>query len=124
MEETQNRHNQTETAQIRKTNVMECDYPMQDGEHDYKGFMMDFAIADKFGANEVLDTFKRCEEWKDNVEYWASLILTLNHRLWEHYNNGNMSMAVLYDRIWRKAQSWGYEHFKDDELLYLDRFLD
>ena len=37
-------------------------------DFDYKGFMQDFMIADRFGEAAVRDTYKRAfREWKDNV---------------------------------------------------------
>ena len=94
-------------------------------EFDYKGFMQDFRIADRFGKKAVEDTFKRAhDEWKDNVQYYASLVLTLNHWLWYHYDHGDEERARLYDRLWKKADSYGCWHFKGDDLSYFYRFLD
>ena len=92
---------------------------------DYKGFMTDFAIADKFGEAAVIDTFNRTfKEWKNNVEYFASFVLTLNHRLWLHYENGRTSQARLYDGLWKKAHAFGTEHFKGKDAEYYFSFLD
>jgi hypothetical protein len=87
-------------------------------EFDYKGFMQDFAIADMFGENAVRDTYKRCQEWKDNAEYWAALVLTLNHRGWM-YRDKNENMCHLYAELWEKAHDHGLSHFKgEDAELY------
>ena len=96
-----------------------------DGEFDYKGFMQDFAIADMFGADAVKDTYRRAfEGWKDNVDYFSSLVLTLNHRLWMHYNNGNNKMALLYDALWKQADGYACEHFKGKDAEYYFNFTD
>lgn len=92
---------------------------------DYKGFMQDFIIADAFGEKAVRDTYKRAKrEWKDNVNYFASLVMTLNHRLWIHYEHGNEGMAKLYDELWKDADAWGCSHFTGKDAEYYYSFLD
>lgn len=99
--------------------------PTDQPEHDYKGFWMDFTIADLYGKKAVRDTYKRAfDEWKDNVDYYASFVLTLNHRLWMHYDAGRIELAKLYDELWKKADSYGYRHFKGDDLIKYHNFLD
>lgn len=94
-------------------------------DFDYKGFMTDFAIADRFGIAAVRDTYDRAfKEWKDNVSYFASLVMTLNHRLWMWYDAKNERMAKLYDELWKKADEWGCEHFTGADAEYYFRFLD
>ena len=93
-------------------------------EYDYKGFMMDFRIADRFGVKAIKDTYKRAfDEWKDNVDYYASLVMTLNHLIWHHYQT-NEPIARVYDELWRKAHSYGVKHFKGKDLEYYVNFLD
>ena len=94
-------------------------------EFDYKGFMRDFAIADLFGEGAVRDTYNRAkEEWKDNADYYGSFVMTLNHRLWWHYDNGNENYARLYDELWREANESIYELFEGEELSQIIQFLD
>ena len=94
-------------------------------EFDYKGFMMDFRIADKFGIAAIKDTFNRAHnEWKDNADYYASFVMTLNHLLWYHYEKGNMKLAEVYDELWKKADAFVYENFKGEELQKILAFLD
>lgn len=94
-------------------------------DFDYKGFMQDFAIADRFGEAAVRDTFKRAfREWKENVEYYASFVMTLNHRLWMWYDKGNGQMARLYDELWKKADEYGCDHFTGKDAEYYFSFLD
>lgn len=92
-------------------------------EHDYKGFMQDFRIADMFGESAIRDTYRRCKEWKDNVEYWASLVMTLNHLIW-WWDGKNEARAKLYDELWRDADAWGREHFDGKDAEYYFNFLD
>jgi hypothetical protein len=94
-------------------------------EFDYKGFMQDFRIADMFGSHAIKDTFNRADkEWKTNADYYGSLILTLNHLLWYHYNNNNIEYAKIYDELWRKANDLIYTYFKGAELQKILAFLD
>jgi hypothetical protein len=95
------------------------------GEFDYKGFMQDFRIADCFGVNAVKDTFNRAhEEWKNNADYYASFVMTLNHLIWFHYERGNMTLAKVYDTLWKKADAFVYKNFKGEELQKIIEFLD
>lgn len=94
-------------------------------DFDYKGFMQDFMIADRFGEAAVRDTYRRAfKEWKNDVEYYASFVMTLNHRLWMWYERKNDRMAKLYDELWRKADEYGCGHFKGEDAEYYFRFLD
>ena len=105
--------------------MLEPNCPGTESQPDYKGFWTDFTIADIFGEKAVNDTYNRAfREWKESVEYFASLVLTLNHRLWMHYESGNEKLARLYDRLWKRANSYGYGHFKGKELQYYHEFLD
>lgn len=94
-------------------------------EFDYKGFMQDFKIAEHFGKAAIFDTWKRAmNEWRDNVEYFASFVLTLNHLMWNHYHENQIAISHYYEELWRKADQFAYGHFKGDDLSYYIRFLD
>lgn len=95
------------------------------GENPYKGFMQDFMIADKYGEASVRNTYKRAfDEWKDSVEYFASLVCTLNHQIWNHYEAGNEPLARVYNELWKTADEFAYEHFTGKDLLFYSNFLD
>lgn len=94
-------------------------------EFDYKGFMQDFRIADTFGMEAIKDTFNRAhDEWKNNADYYASFVMTLNHLIWYHYDHGNEEYARLYDSLWKKADAFVFKHFKGKELQKIIAFLD
>lgn len=95
-------------------------------DYDFKTtFWSDFSIADKFGIEGIKDTFKRAfEEWKNNYIYLTELVLVLNWKLWEHYENGNDSIARVYNDLWEQAQSYGYDNLEGEELSYFIRTLD
>lgn len=82
-------------------------------------FWLDFTIADKFGTKAIKDTYNRAfGEWKSNVEYVTELVIVLNHKIWQHYENGNNSYAALYDELWRECDNWCVDNLKGDDLDY------
>ena len=94
-------------------------------EKDFTTFYMDFTIADHFGIEAIKDTFNRAfEEWKTDYKYLTFLVLNLNHKIWEHYENRNEEYARLYDKLWRQADEYAMEHLQDDKLQYYLNILD
>lgn len=79
-------------------------------------FWMDFSIADKFGTEAIEDTYNRAfEEWKDDVEYFAELVLVLNHKSWVMASRGDDEKGRLYADLYYKANDYGLEHFTEEE---------
>lgn len=88
-------------------------------------FWQDFTIADHFGLGAIQDTYNRAfKEWREMVDYLAELVLVLNHKIWEHYDNGNMAMARLYDKLWRECDEWACNNLKGDDLQLYYRITD
>ena len=82
-------------------------------------FFMDFSIADVFGANAVKDTYKRAfNEWKDDYKMLTALVVTLNHKIWQHYEAENNKLALVYDELWKKADQYAYDTLKNEALKY------
>lgn len=87
-------------------------------------FWSDFTIADAFGTEAIKDTFNRAfKHWKDNYEYLTELVLVLNWKIWQHYEK-NETYAKLYNELWIKADNYGLDNLKGDELNYFIRTLD
>ena len=87
-------------------------------------FFMDFSIADVFGANAIKDTYKRAfKEWKSDYRMLTALVVTLNHKIWEHYET-NKPLAQLYNSLWEKADAYAMAHLKGEELSYFFRTTD
>lgn len=88
-------------------------------------FWQDFSIADIFGSiSAVKDTFNRAfDEWKDNYIYLTELVMVLNHKIWEHYEN-NEQLAEVYNDLWVKADNYACNNLKGEELSYFYRITD
>ncbi len=89
-------------------------------------FPMDFSIADAFGANAVKDTFKRAfNEWKSNYVYLTELVITLNLKIWQHYQkNGSCELSRLYNELWEEADNYACENLKGKELDFFYKITD
>lgn len=81
-------------------------------------FYHDFSIADNFGINAIKDTFNRAfNEWKDDYKFLTELVMVLNWKIFEHYEN-NESIARVYDSLWKQADEYAMENLKDKEAKY------
>lgn len=87
-------------------------------------FWTDFTIADRFGENAIKDTYKRAfNEWKDNYIYLTELVMVLNWKIWEHFEN-HTSFVKVYDELWKEADLYACENLKGEELSYFYRTTD
>ena len=88
-------------------------------------FWQDFTIADKYGRNAINDTYRRAfGEWKSDYRYVTDLVMVLNHKIWQHWENKNNELAEVYDKLWRVADEWCMENLKGEELNYFLRTTD
>lgn len=90
-------------------------------------FWQDFSIADLYGPEAVLDTFKRAfREWCHDVEYIAEMSLVLNHKgFWYNSasekkdNNGFLAlMSELYFNLYEQLNEWAKDNYKDADAEY------
>lgn len=87
-------------------------------------FWEDFSIADVFGIGAVKDTYNRAfKGWKDNYEYLTELVMVLNWKIWQHYEN-NEPLARVYNDLWQQADSYAVNNLKGEELDYFYRTTD
>lgn len=81
-------------------------------------FYEDFSIADNFGLSAIKDTYKRAmEAWKSDYKYLTELVMALNWKIWEHYEQ-NDAYAKLYDKLYREADEYACNNLKGEELSY------
>lgn len=83
-------------------------------------FFSDLTIADKFGEAAVRDTYERCfKEWKSDVRYFTEFVVALNRKLCQHYEEGDMKLARVYDELRQTADTWARDNYKwEDEKYY------
>lgn len=88
-------------------------------------FWNDFTIADKFGVNAIQDTFDRAfKEWKTNRAYLTELVMVLNHKIWQHYEQHNDEYSHLYNKLWQQADEYAINNLKGDDLTYFYNMTD
>lgn len=88
-------------------------------------FYMDFSIADRFGIDAILDTYKRAmKDWKRDYRYLTELVMALNWKIWEHWDSGNEKVARFYNRLWEEAAEYAKKNLKGKELDYYYRTTD
>lgn len=81
-------------------------------------FWEDFSIAEKFGVNAIMDTYKRTfNAWKENYIYLTELVMVLNHKMWVWYEN-NDNLSTTYGELWEVADNYACENLKNKELEY------
>lgn len=87
-------------------------------------FPMDFSIADAFGINAIKDTFHRAfRDWKSNYIYLTELVITLNWKIFEHYES-NDDYARLYNELWEYVDEYACNNLKGEELDFFYRITD
>lgn len=81
-------------------------------------FYLDFGIAETFGEQAIKDTYaKAFEDWKHDYKYLTELVMVLNWKIWEHYED-NDKLARLYNDLWEQADSYACDNLKGEELTY------
>lgn len=93
-------------------------------QFDYNGYFdrLKAKEATKKELAEMADVIFK--EASPDVKTYAKFVMSLNHLLWHHYNNGNERVARWYDELWRKYDHWAYRHFKGSDLSWYVQFLD
>ena len=87
-------------------------------------FFEDFGIAEPFGKNAILDTYKRGLEYaKTDYKVLTEFVMVLNWKIWEHYGH-NDTLAKIYNDLWIKADKYATSNLKGDELKYFYRTTD
>lgn len=103
----------------------QCSYPEWEAKRPDSTFYADFSVADVYGEKAIQDTYNNCfNGWKDNVQYFTEFVGALNHKLWFWYNKQVEEYAKLYDKLWKEADAYGSEHFKEEDAKHYFAVLD
>ena len=87
-------------------------------------FWQDFTIAEKFGIKAVKETFDKVfEEWHEDYKYLTELVMVLNWKIWEHYQN-DKELAKVYNDLWEQTDNYACENLKNEELDYFYNITD
>ena len=90
------------------------------GEKLISSFRVDFKIADAFGAEAIIDTYKRAKsEWHFSVEYMAELVLSLYWAI-----TTNIKFASLYYDLWQDCHNFCCSHFTGDDLTKYNKLIE
>jgi len=89
---------------------------------DYKRittYTSDFSIAEWCvpvdGMNAIADTLKNAlDNWRDNVEWFAEIILVVNLKSWEHAARGNNEYGKMYSELFYMVQALYFDWFDGD----------
>jgi len=94
-------------------------------EREFKTtFYEDFSMAEMFGKEAIIDTYKRClSEWSSDIKYFTEFVVALKHKLWDWYEK-DIKVARLYDKLWREADSLALEIFQGKDKEYYLRETD
>ena len=96
-------------------------------ERESTTFCRDFMMAEVYGVAAIRDTFNRAfAGWKSHYKYLTELATTLNHRLhyWFNAAGEDDERTKLYNELWQRADDWGYNNLKGEELSFFLRVLD
>lgn len=87
-------------------------------------FYTDMSIADAFGAEAVVDTYKRIMKgWSKSYKALTEFVMALNWKIWEHYKS-KQNLARVYNELYFKAKQYAVENLKGEELDYFFKTTD
>ncbi len=82
-------------------------------------FWQDFSIAEKFGKEAIVDTYKRAKKgWGKDKIYGTELSMVLNHKCWFHYEIHNEEISQLYSELWAEYHDFVLDNWKNENLAY------
>ena len=85
-------------------------------------FTADFSIAEwaeQVEKGAIIDTFKRAiNEWHNNIEYFAELIIAVNMKCWEHHARGKNNLSELYGELYYIAKDMYFTWFDESNKDY------
>lgn len=100
-----------------------CEYNFERNlREDYKRkttYTSDFSIAEWCvnidGMSAIADTLSNAlTNWRDNIEFFAEIILVLNMKSWEHHARGNNEYSQMYSELYLSAKDLYFDWYDAD----------
>lgn len=106
-------------GQLAQANFEAAITSMQPDYNIVSTFASDFAIADAFGADAVEDTYERSmASFSEDVFMLTEMSLVLNWAIWRYWELHEQELSIMYDKLWKKLDSYMMSHFTGDELQF------
>ena len=95
---------------------------------DYKRittYTSDFSIAEWCvpveGMNAIADTLRNAlTNWRDNVEWFAEILLVVNFKSWEHAARGNNEYGKMYSELFYMVQALYFDWFDESNKKHAE----
>lgn len=89
-------------------------------------FYSDFSIAEKFGEDAILETYKNFwHYWKDEYKYLTEMVMILNWKVWEHYKpETDNRLAKFYNEMYEECKRYAENTLKGEQLEYYYKTID
>ena len=90
------------------------------GYKPHTTFYVDFSLSDPYGIVAITETYNRLfEESKNNVVHITELVLVLQWKIYEHYDN-NKILTKFYQSMWEVTDNWCRNNLKGNDLKYFE----
>ena len=91
-------------------------------------YTSDFSIAEWCvpveGMSAIADTLKNTlDNWRDDVEWFAEILLVVNLKSWEHAARGNNEYGKMYSELFYMVQALYFDWFDSDNKQH-DKAMD
>jgi hypothetical protein len=91
-------------------------------------YTSDFSIAEWCvpveGIQAIASTLRNAlTNWRDNIEFFAEIIIVLNMKAWEHSARGNHQYAEMYSELYLDAKCLYFDWFASDNKQH-DKAMD
>lgn len=82
-------------------------------------YWSEFSIAEKDEPEKVIELYhEKIKETTGDYKALTELVLVLNQKLWESFENNNNSRARLYQKLWNRAVTHAFDTLEGEELDY------
>ena len=86
-------------------------------------YTSDFSIAEWCvpieGMNAIASTLRDAlQNWRDDIEFFAEIIIVLNMKAWEHAARGNRQYAKMYSELYLDAKCLYFDWFDEDNTQH------